>query len=494
MAEAVARKNFFLDLSLLGLILVVLASLTLLAPPIGSHGEAREGLVIQEIVASSNWILPYRNGKLPSKPPLFHWMAAGLEPLFGLSDATIRLPSAIAGWLFALVTFLLGREIGGRRTAWLAIGALLGTYEFWAAGTEARVDMVFAASVAASIAGFFFWYRSPDGFGSTLCYLAAASAVLAKGPAGIALPAAVAVGFLAAERRLDALRRFWSWPLAGSVLLIVLGWYALSTEIGGTEFLVKQILRENINRFFGTGGFSTQRERFAMAGWFATRLFPWNLVLIWALVRRLRGEREDSSGRFLHAWWIAIFAIFALSAGRRAVYLLPAYPAVALLAGRAIAAAIEGPRAARNPPGEREGGLFFRWRVGPDAAMRLIIATVILDVGQVVANPVIRAYQHREERTAQVSFAEEVRAAVPRGASLFADSSFPETNLLVTSYRLRREIGRRPMGCTGQDYYFLSVIGPENPPQEAYEVLAAMESGRGSLVLMLVPQEMVCGR
>jgi 4-amino-4-deoxy-L-arabinose transferase-like glycosyltransferase len=44
-------------------------------------------------------------------------------------------------------------------TGWLAVGALLGMYDFWHAAGQARVDMVFSASVTAAIAGFYFWYR-----------------------------------------------------------------------------------------------------------------------------------------------------------------------------------------------------------------------------------------------------------------------------------------------------------------------------------------------
>lgn len=485
-------KNLLLDLLLLSLILVALVALTLLSPPIGHHGEAREGLVVQDIVENAHWILPDRNGELPSKPPLFHWMAAGLALLFGLSDATIRLPSAIAGWFLALVTFIMGRGIGGRKTAWLATGVLLGTYLFWDAGTEARVDMVFAACVTAAIAGFFLWYRDGDGLGHAVCYLAAACGVLAKGPAGIALPASVALGFLATERRLDVLKRFWSWPLMAIVLVIDLGWYALAAQIGGKEFLVKQILHENVDQFLGIGGFSTHKARFAMAVWFLSHLFPWNLALVWALVRRLRGEREDSSGRFLHAWWIIIFAIFFLAAGRRAVYLLPLYPAIALIAGRAIAAAIEEAQVAPSLSGVRKASSGFRWLVTPTVVRSLTIVIVIFDLCQIAVNPIARRYERREQRTAQVSFADKISTSVPRDAPLYADAHFPETNLWITSYRLQREISRRPMTCAGRDYYFLSLIGPGESIQRTDEILATLEIDRKILALRLVPKEMVC--
>src|SRR4029453_4921440 len=56
--------------------LVLAASIwPLHTPPIGLHGEAREALGDGTIVRTGNWVLPERNGELPTKPPLFHWIA-----------------------------------------------------------------------------------------------------------------------------------------------------------------------------------------------------------------------------------------------------------------------------------------------------------------------------------------------------------------------------------------------------------------------------------
>ena len=169
------------DYLLLGVVFVALILWTFLAPPISHHGEAREGLVVQDIVQDHEGLLPDRDEGMLSKPPFFHWIAALLALLFGLSDFTVRLPSVIAAEVMVITTFLLGRAIGDRKTAWLAVGALLGMYQFWLAGTEVRVDMVFATCVTVSIAGFLFWYLKAHQAGRALCYIAAACAVLANG-------------------------------------------------------------------------------------------------------------------------------------------------------------------------------------------------------------------------------------------------------------------------------------------------------------------------
>ena len=120
-----------------------------------------------------------------SKPPFFHWLAALPAFVFGPIDWVVRLPSAIAAAIMAAVTFFMGREMGGRRVGWLAAGALLGMQEFWVSGTQARVDMVFATCLSVALAGFFFWYRNGHRAARATCYIAAACAVLAKGPVGL---------------------------------------------------------------------------------------------------------------------------------------------------------------------------------------------------------------------------------------------------------------------------------------------------------------------
>src|SRR5262249_56986796 len=68
------------DVALVVALLAPLLVALLWWPPIGEHGEAREGLVVQHIVTHGGWILPRRNSQLPSKPPLFHWLPAPLRP------------------------------------------------------------------------------------------------------------------------------------------------------------------------------------------------------------------------------------------------------------------------------------------------------------------------------------------------------------------------------------------------------------------------------
>jgi len=485
------------DLLLFLLVFAALVVRLLLSPPIWHHAEAREGLVVQEIVRNQQWILPFRNDEMPSKPPLFHWLAALPSLLVGASDFTVRLPSAIGALVMVITIFLMGRAMGGRRTAWLAAGALLGMYGFWDSGTEARVDMVFSACIAASLGGFFFWYRDGHNAARTTCYIAAACAMLAKGPAGIVLPGLVIAGFLAVEGRLRYLWKFWSWPLAGAVLLLDVGWYAFAYRIGGNEFLGLHIFRENVDRFLGRGAFSSQNTSLNTVIWLADQMLPWTAVLLWSLIRRIRGAREDWAGRFLHAWWISIFGFFVLAARTRAVYLLPLYPAIALLAARAIGDLI--PRLA-------ESSGFDSILKTPDSsqdpqrplqiAKRVGIAMALFDLTLMLVQPAF--LRDAKLRNARLAFIKEIDAIVPKNRPLFAAPEFDSIDTIVLAYRLGREIDRKPITCAGRNDYFLLPLDPRDVAEVETQVLASSRIARVALVAVssekLVTQNPDCIR
>jgi 4-amino-4-deoxy-L-arabinose transferase-like glycosyltransferase len=420
-------------------IAVFLLAATYFSPEIWQHGEAREALVVQDIVNHQRWILPLRNSDLPSKPILYHWIAASFAIATGLSDFVIRLPSAIAAMFLLWATYALGASAADRKTGLLAAGILATTFEFWDSGTEARVDMLFSAFVAAALFGWYSWYRSDREIARAGAYLAAALAVLVKGPAGAVLPAVAIVFFLALRHDLGSLFKFFSWPWVIAVLAIDMSWYLAAYQRGGANFWHKQFVYENVDRFFGGGEFTTGKPRFSQATWLITRLFPWSLVLLYALVRWVRSRGSDSFRCFLHAWWLAVFGIFLFATGQRAVYLLPLYPAVALLAGLECAAFLDSQ--------ERRGTSSWRFPAWRSAAA--VMGLAVLSVA--LAAPITRIVE--EHRSRQEDFVEQVVSKVPATVPLYATRDVPGPVVAVLAYRLNRSIESRPINCNGDSYY-----------------------------------------
>ena len=332
-----------------------------------------------------------------------------------------------------------------------------------------------------ALVAFLQWYRRDDRVARIASYAGVAAAVLTKGPAGAVLPGLVIVAFLARERRLDRLRDFWSWRLVGAVVLVDVGWYALAARAGGPDFLARQIFHENVDRFVGRGVFGMHggRSRFTMVENLLTDLVPWNLVLVWAAVRWWRGEREDTIGRFLHTWWIAIVTFFTIAYGKRGIYLLPLYPAIAILAGRALAevvARLEARTAVAAPPSADTSaplgafsGRLHRALRGPvhralhaRPARTLVACVVVVDLAVALVGQIVRV--HKAGRSSLVPFADEVAARVPEEAPLVADASLEESDFLVLAYRMGRPIPRLSTdGACVPGAYRLATPRPKAP-------------------------------
>jgi len=401
-------------------------------PPISIRGEAREGLVVRQIERHGDWVLPRRQGVIASKPPLFHWVAALAGRALGPSDATVRLPSALAACVMAVATFV-AAEGGAPLTPLLAVAVLTATWGFWTSALEARVDMTFAAAVAVALAGALRGILGAGRGARVALWSGIAAAVLTKGPAGAVLPVGVLVLYLAWSRDLAGVRRLWSPPLAGAAAAVTLGWYAAAARAGGAEFVAVQLRKENLDRLVGRGDFTADRARsaFRIPLAFAGALLPWNLALLDAAARRRAGGPLTGTDRFLHAWWIVVLVTFSLAAKQRSVYLLPLYPSIAVLAARAVAA--------RRWP-------VARWRAA--IALAVCVSTAMYAV-------TLRVRTAAAAHHGLGAVATAMARVLPPDARLVAAPGVPENDVIVLGWLLDRPILRARRPCDGEAAYAL---------------------------------------
>jgi 4-amino-4-deoxy-L-arabinose transferase-like glycosyltransferase len=146
---------------LIELVWVALAAAAVSFAGIGSHAlwtpdEPRDAALGKTMLASRDWTIPRLNGEpFLEKPPLTWWIQAATYRTLGVSDAAARVPSALCATLTLLVTFALGRRLGGRsRAGWLAAGVLASTAEFGEDMRRAIVDPPMVLMVTLTYAGF----------------------------------------------------------------------------------------------------------------------------------------------------------------------------------------------------------------------------------------------------------------------------------------------------------------------------------------------------
>ena len=308
--------------------------------PFYNYEESKEALIVWEIVNDGGWILPRRNGtEMPLKPPLFHWIGAGISLLGGqVSEFAVRAPSAVAASAAVVLTFFCGQAWWSWRVGLFA-ALILATSPEWARwAIHARSDMLLVFFMTAAMLSFFqLWQERASR--RSLVYVFYASlglAILAKGPLGFLLPVLVIVAFLAERRDLQFI---WKMKLAGGSLVMVViaaSWYVLATAQGGGEFVSRQILDENVFRFFASeqGGPSRDHSFYYYVPTLCAGMLPWSLffpALIYALYRS-HGQ-GDAKSRYLMIWCGVELLFFSLASGKRSNYILPVYPALALLLG-----------------------------------------------------------------------------------------------------------------------------------------------------------------
>ena len=303
--------------------------------PFYDKAEAREALVIWEIHNSGHWILPLRNGdEIPAKPPFYHWLGALVSATVDrVDELTARLPSAVLGLLGILLTYATGVILWGRGAGLLSALVLSTSFE-WRTARAARVDMALTFVLLCSFLFFLYQYRTRGGRNKAIVLgLLVGLAVLAKGPLGFALPCFTILIFLWSKRDLAFLKQLHP-IIAITVCALVAGsWYLLALWQGGQDFLF-MVVKEN----FGTvvGKEAGHPHPF---WWYIPYLFqnmaPWSLFFpsVGVFLYRYRRKLAEEELLYLIVWFATVFIFFSVFSQKRTVYILSAYPAMALLFG-----------------------------------------------------------------------------------------------------------------------------------------------------------------
>jgi len=305
--------------------------------PFYTRGEPREGLVVREMLRSGEWLVPARpEGELARKPPLYYWAAAAaLGALPERPELALRLPSAVLGTGAVLGTWATARAVWGAAAGLPAALVLATTFEWTRAAVSARVDMALAAALTAALAGWTLALARGTRGATGLAAFGVALGALAKGPVALVLPALAAAGLRIGRHEVRPLRVL---PVLGGAAGVAGLWYAAAFARVGNA-LLDVVARENWLRFVDPEGAATGHAH--AAGYLVplglVGLLPWTPLLPLALVP-LRDRPRPAAAALAAAWVGTGVVFFSLAAAKRSVYLLPLYPAVALLLGAGVAA------------------------------------------------------------------------------------------------------------------------------------------------------------
>jgi dolichol-phosphate mannosyltransferase len=339
------------------LVVVVLAAVVFfsrLTCPLQEPQEARYAEIPRQMLAEGSLLVPVLHGQAYyDKPPLLYWLVMSSYAVFGVEDWAARLVASGAAFGSVLVTWWWGRRVLGDRAGLAAAVILCLSARFVQMGRLLTMDGLLGLQVVAALA-----------FGhAALCsgrlrwnwWLLSAAAValalLTKGPVGLVL---VLPPLLAYQWLDERVPRPGLVPWGGYLLAAVglaAPWYAaiLAHEPAFASYF---FWRHHLERYLAP--FDHAEPAWFYLPTVLLGMLPWTLLLFGLgrfLARRsLRaaGRRPAALGMFLlsFAW---CFGFFTLSGCKRATYILPAMPLLALALGCYLDAAWPRLRRAWDP-------------------------------------------------------------------------------------------------------------------------------------------------
>ena len=297
--------------------------------------EPRYAQVAKEMLQGEGWIIPHLNSEVyPDKPPLFFWLIAfTAKAIGGMNEFAARFPSAFFGLLTLLLLFFLGKRLFNEKVGFLAALILATNVEYLWLARRANIDATLTFFTTAAITLFYVGFSQQKGrwILYLLAYCAMALGVLAKLQVAVIVPLLVVGGYFLMQREW----RFFKDPshIPGIALFVAFigGWLALAYLSGGEGYLWELLYQKTASRLLAT--VSHSRPLYYYLANFPGNFVPWIIFLPSAMIYGLSSRGRKKEFIFLFFWFVIIFVSFSLFKAKRELYLLPLYPAAALMVG-----------------------------------------------------------------------------------------------------------------------------------------------------------------
>ena len=385
-----SRQRWWLLALTLFTFFFLLGGRSLNEPDEGRYAEiAREMIELNDWLVPHLWYVPH-----PHKPPLTYWAVAASISVFGQNEWAVRLPLALAGISGVWVSYLFGLALGGQRVGvWSAL-ILQSSLLYFVMARMLTTDIFLTQFIAWTV--YFFWrsWRCLDAETQEkesnrkhqtkrffAWHLAGWSTValgfLTKGPVALVVPMAALAALVIYRRREGARRKMLlSGMIAGLVLFgaWVAPWFWLVFDRVPltSQFM---IFGQVVGHALGTAIKNRSGHPLYYFAILSVGFLPWTLLLGWlwrgAHWRRLSTVQKEG-WTVLSVWVLLTFILFSLTRAKLPAYILPLFPALAVMVALRFFA--PGPDSnAPQPPG-------WTWRIcmmGPLALMVAIPVVVL---------------------------------------------------------------------------------------------------------------------
>ena len=334
-------------------IVALVRLLTMGLYPLTDTTEARYAEVARKMVELGDWITPWYDYGVPfwAKPPLSTWLTAASIKLFGVNEFAVRLPYFL---LAVVIAWLVWNWVGRRsqREALLAVALLSGAMLYFIASAAVMTDLGLVLGTTLAMRGFWARFEATDAprvHEQWLLFVGLGLGLLAKGPIAVVLSSLPIVIWAVVTGNIANAWKKLPWIKGALVTLaIAVPWYWLA-EIRTPGFLDYFFIGEHWKRFTVTGwagdkyGTAHATTRGAIWLYAVAACLPWTVLLPWLVIGRKSDEGKSASSApvftaerqrriYLLSWAVAPCLFFTVAGNILWTYVLPALPALAMLA------------------------------------------------------------------------------------------------------------------------------------------------------------------
>jgi len=329
------------------LIIAAIAALAALAglftlPPL-DRDESRFAQATAQMLETGNLVeINFLDEERNKKPVGIHWLQAASVAALSSAEAreiwAYRIPSMLGAILAALACFWGGQRLVGREAAFAGAALFAATVMLGIEGGIAKTDAAMTGATTLALAALANLRAGGGRKTALLFWFALGLGALVKGPVTPMVAGLATLTLLAWEREWRWLKPLFFWPGPLLAVLMVLPWL-VSIQIA-TE---GNFLREALGVDMGPKIISAQERHGGWPGYYLLALpltfFPAILFFVPGLTRLIPAARgridaeTARNARFLIAWALPTWLVFELMPTKLPHYVLPTYPALALIAG-----------------------------------------------------------------------------------------------------------------------------------------------------------------
>ena len=317
-------------------------------PPL-DRDEARFAQASKQMLESGDFVdIRFQEQPRHKKPIGIYWLQAASAALFGGAEAGIwayRLPSLLGALAAVLLTAWAGRRLFGSDAGRLAAVMMACCVLLGVEARLAKTDAMLLATIIlaqGALAGIYLESLRGERVAlsvALLFWVAQGLGVLIKGPIILLVSGTTLLALAASERRAAWMLQLR--PLRGLAVMavIVLPWLIAITSVTEGAFLRGSVGGDLFGKIFSAQE-SHGGPPGVYLGAFWLTFWPFSLLAGLAIPWVWRHRREPAV-RFCLAWILPTWIVFELTATKLVHYVLPVFPAIALLSAQAALAALK---------------------------------------------------------------------------------------------------------------------------------------------------------